>query len=129
MVDVIKNTNNNSLSTLVIFHAVPAAKEQLEQESINVDVPNVQNNIPGINRDHGFHQDVLGSPLNAEDQLAQESQILLQSLLGNSVLSHQDQLYIPASSITKSVDSVSMDFSREKAAPSTSYLLKILAAL
>ena len=85
-----ENTSYNNLSTLAIFHAVQAAPGQLQQQNVNVDVPFIVNNVPAINRDHDFHKKVSDSRLDTEDQLINESQILLQSLQGNSVLSQQD---------------------------------------
>ena len=124
-----ENTSYNNLSTLAIFHAVQAAPGQLQQQNMNVDIPFIVNNIPAINRDHDFHKKVSDSLLDTEDQLIKESQILLQSLQGNSVLSQQDQQSSPASSTTRSLDSVTMDFSREDDMPtSTSDLLQKLVA-
>ena len=85
-----EKTRYNNLSTLSIFHAVEAAQGQLQQQNMNVNVPFIVNNIPAINRDHDFHKKVSDSRLDTEDQLINESQILLQSLQGNSVLSQQD---------------------------------------
>ena len=62
---------------------------------MDIDVPFIGNNNPTISRDHDFHKKVSYSQLDAEDQLINESQILLQSLQGNSVLSQQDQLSLP----------------------------------
>ena len=88
-------------------------KGQLQQQNMNLDVPYIQNNIPGINRDHDFYQEVSDSQLDIEDQIIIESQILLQSLQGTSVLSLQDQLSSPASSTARSLDGVTLDFLRE----------------
>ena len=93
--NVVNNTGNtsyNNFSTLAIFHAVQSSQGQLQQQNMTVDVPFIGNNIPAINRDHDFHKKVSVSQLDTEDQFINESQILLQSLQGNSVLSHQDQL-------------------------------------
>ena len=62
---------------------------------MDIDVPFIGNNNPAISRDHDFHKKVSYSQLDAEDQLINEFQILLQSLQGNSVLSQQDQLSLP----------------------------------
>ena len=75
------------MSTLAIFHAVQAAQGQLQQQNMNVDVPFIVNNFPAVNRDHNFHKKVSDSQSDTEDQLIYESQILLQSLQGNSALS------------------------------------------
>ena len=93
--NVVNNTGNtsyNNFSTLAIFHAVQSSQGQLQQQNMTVDVPFIGHNIPAINRDHDFHKKVSVSQLDTEDQFINESQILLQSLQGNSVLSHQDQL-------------------------------------
>ena len=58
---------------------------------------------PGINRDHDFHQDASDSQLDTGDQFVNESQILLQSLQGNSVLPQQDQLSSPESNTARSL--------------------------
>ena len=55
---------------------------------MNVNVPFIENNIPGINHRQWFSD----SQLDTANQFISESQILLQSLQGNSVLSQQDQL-------------------------------------
>ena len=86
---------------------------------MNLDVPYIHKNIPGINRDDDFHRDILDSQLDSEDQFVNESQILLQSLQGNSAVLQQDQLSSPASSTTRSLDSVTIDFSREDGMPTT----------
>ena len=91
VINDIEDTNYNKLSTLAIFHAIQAAQGKLKQQNMNVEVPFIGNNIPAINRDHDFHKKVPDSQLDTEDQLINESQILLQSLQGNSVLSQQDQ--------------------------------------
>ena len=44
---------------------------------MNVDIPYIQNKILGINKDNDFHQEVLDSQLETEDQFANEFQILL----------------------------------------------------
>ena len=62
---------------------------------MNVDVHFIRNNNPAISRDHDFHKKVSDSQLDTEDQLINESQILLQSLQVNSVLPQQDQLSFP----------------------------------
>ena len=85
-------------------------QRQLQKQNVNVDIPYIQNKILGINKDDDFHQEVLDSQLETEDQCANEFQILLG---GNSVLSQQDQLFSPASSTTRSLDGVTVDFSRE----------------
>ena len=54
VVNYTKNTSYNNLSTLAMFHAVRAAQGQLQQQNMNVNVPYIRNNIPGINRDHVF---------------------------------------------------------------------------
>ena len=113
-----ENTNCNNLSTLAIFHAVQAAQGQLQQQNMDVDVPFIGNNIPAINRDY-IHQKVSDSQLDTEDQFVNESQLLLQSLQGNSVLPQQDQLSSPASSTGRSHDGVTMDFSREDGIPTS----------
>ena len=92
---------------------------------MDIDVPFIGNNNPAISRDHDFHKKVSYSQLDAEDQLINESQILLQSLQGNSVLSQQDQLSSPAYITARSLDGVTMDFPREDGMPaSTSDLLQ-----
>ena len=129
--NVVNDTENKSynLSTLAIFHAVQAAQGQLQQQNMNADVPFIGNDIPAINRDHDFHKKVSDSQLDTEDQVINESQILLQSLQGNSVLLQQDQLSSLAFSTTRSLDGVTMDFSREDGMPtSTSDLLQRLLA-
>ena len=62
---------------------------------MNVDVHFIRNNNPAISRDHDFLKKVSDSQLDTEDQLINESQILLQSLQVNSVLPQQDQLSLP----------------------------------
>ena len=116
-----KNTSYNNLNTLAIFHAVRAAQGQLQSQNMNEDVPYIQNNIPRINRDHDFHQEVSDSQLDTEDQFVKFSSV---RSLQSSVLLQQDQLSSPASSTTRSLDGVTMDFSREDGmtTTSTSYL-------
>ena len=119
-----ENTNYNNLSSLAIFHAVQAVQGQLQQQNMNVDVPFIGNNILEINRDHDFYKKVSDLHFDTEDQLINKSQILLQSLYGNSVLSQQDQLSSPVSRTARSLDGITMDFSREDGTPtSTSDLL------
>ena len=128
LVNDTENTSYNNLSTLAIFHAVQPAQGRLQQENMNVDVPFIGNNIPAISSDHDFHRKVSDSQLDTEDQFINESQILLQSLQGDSVLSQQDQLSSSASS-TRSLDGLNMDFSREDGmTTSTSDLLQRLVA-
>ena len=128
LVNDTENTSYNNLSTLAIFHAVQPAQGRLQQENMNVDVPFIGNNIPAISSDHDFHRKVSDSQLDTEDQFINESQILLQSLQGDSVLSQQDQLSSSASS-TRSLDGLAMDFSREDGmTTSTSDLLQRLVA-
>ena len=130
VINDIENTNYNKLSTLAILHAIQAAQGKLKQQNMNVEVPFIRNNIPAINGDHDFHKKVSDSQLDTEDQLINESQILLQSLQGNSVLSQQDQLSSPASSTARFLDGVTINFSREDGMPttSTSDLLQRLVA-
>ena len=128
LVNDTESTSYNNLSTLAIFHAVQPAQGRLQQENMNVDVPFIGNNIPAISSDHDFHRKVSDSQLDTEDQFINESQILLQSLQGDSVLSQQDQLSSSASS-TRSLDGLNMDFSREDGmTTSTSDLLQRLVA-
>ena len=130
--NVVNNTGNtsyNNFSTLAIFHAVQSSQGQLQQQNMTVDVPFIGNNIPAINRDHDFHKKVSVSQLDTEDQFINESQILLQSLQGDSVLSQQDQLSSSASSTARSLDGLTMDFSGEDGmTTSTSDLLQRLVA-
>ena len=42
------------LGYLGIFHTVQASEGQLQQQNMNVDVPFIGNNIPGINTDNDF---------------------------------------------------------------------------
>ena len=129
LVNDTENTSYNNLSTLAIFHAVQPAQGQLQQENMNVDVPFIGNNILAISSDHDFHKKVSDSQLDTEDQFINESQILLQSLQGDSVLSQQDQLSSSASSTARSLDGLTMDFSREDGmTTSTSDLLQRLVA-
>ena len=109
-----KNTSYNNLCTLAISHAIRATRGQLQQQNINVDVPSIWHDISGINRDHDFHQGVSDSQLDTGDQFFNESQILLQSLQGKSVLPQQDQLSSPASSTARSRHGVTIDFSKEE---------------
>ena len=113
VVNETKNTSYNNLCTLAISHAIRATQGQLQQQNMNVDVPSIRHDIPGINRDHDFHQVVSDSQLDTGDQFVNESQILLQSFQGNSVLPQQDQLSSPASSTARPLHGVTVDFSRE----------------
>ena len=85
----------------------------------NLDVPDIENNIPGINRDHDFHWEVSDSQLDIKDQFINESQVLLQIFQGNSILSLQDQLFSLAFSTARCLDGANLDFLIEAVIPTT----------
>ena len=93
VINDIEDTNYNKLSTLAILHAIQAAQGKLKQQNMNAEVPFIGNNIPPINRDHDFHKKVSDSQLDTEDQLINESQILLQSLQGKCPVTARSAIF------------------------------------